>query len=524
MYQKETVIAISNAFESGKRVIILEAPTGSGKSILNATFCGMWSSFYSTPQLALIDQILQDKYAGDTFVEIKGRQNYWCYYDPSATCDIGMCRRIPDYECDRLAVCTYYMQKAEALVANATIMSFAYFVLEGRVQTDYSFGNRDLLILDEAHSLAQHLVNHVDLTISPYTLPFETYEEIGPLLAREPNTIAEVRALVSTILTAVDGDKEHLVQLNLLGEELTKDQARSGNKLETFKMNAERFLETSDKTEWVWSSDWTSYRSSNYRILKVQPLYARFFAKDMIWNRANRFIISSAIFPSPKDFVREVGLDISFRGSEIKHIKVPSTFPVENRPIIDSVNGKLTYKYKNENMGWAIRILETVLDDEEGKNIAVHCVSYSNAAEIADRLNERFRDRLIIQTPETRKDDLEEFQSSRGMVFLCVAFTEGVDWIGDMCEAQVLFKVPYMNIGDRRVARRLQKKEWKWYRLEALKQVVQAYGRAVRSPEDKAKFYVIDESFVDLIKRSRRDLPEWFADALPPKWKKMLGI
>lgn len=522
-YQESTLKAINNSFNSGIKVILLEAPTGSGKSILNTTFCNLWSSFYTTSQLALIDQIKQDKNIGGAFVEIKGRQNYDCYYDPSATCDIGICRRIPDYQCDRLEVCPYYMQKAEALVANSTLMSFAYFILEGRTHTEYSFGNRDLLILDEAHSLDRHITNQIDLTISPYSIPFKVYSKVTSLLRDELRTLGEVKALVSTILDAVTGQQDQYVQYNLLGEALTKEQARSNNRLENWKTTAERFLETCDVTEWVWQSGWITYKGNSYRTCTVQPLYARFFAKEMIWNRANKFIISSATFPGVQNFVREVGLDLAFRGSEIKHLKVPSIFPVENRPIVDAVDGKLTYKYKEENMNWAVKILEVILDEEKGKNIAVHCVSYANASEIAIRLNKRFDDRLIVQTSQTRKEDLEEFQTSRGKVFLCVAFTEGVDWIGELCEAQVLFKVPYMNISDRRVARRLEKKEWKWYRLEALKQVIQAYGRAVRSETDKAKFYVIDESFIDLLKRTRRDMPKWFTEALPEKWQKLVG-
>lgn len=522
-YQESTLKVINNAFNSGFKAIILEAPTGAGKSILNATFCDIWNSFYTTPQLALIDQVKQDRYIGATFVEIKGRQNYDCYYDPSATCDIGICRRIADYQCNRLDVCPYYMQKAEALVANSALMSFAYFMLEGRTRTEYSFGNRDLLILDEAHSIDQHIINQIDLKISPYAIPFDVYRTIELLLRDESKTLGDIKALVFTILEAVTDEQDKFIQYNLLGEELSKEQARSSNRLESWKMNAERFLETCDMTEWVWSSGWTDYRGAKYRTCIVQPLYARFFAKEMIWDRANKFIISSATFPGVQNYVKEVGLDLALKGSQIKHIRVPSSFPVENRLIVDAVNGKLTYKYKQENMSWAVRILEVILDEEEGKNIAVHCVSYANASEISILLDGRFNDRLIIQTPQTRKDDLKEFQSNLGKVFLCVAFTEGVDWIGEMCEAQVLFKVPYLNISDRRVARRLEKKEWTWYRLETLKQVIQSYGRAVRSETDKAKFYVIDESFVDLLKRTRRSMPEWFTDALPEKWRKLVG-
>ena len=95
---------------------------------------------------------------------------------------------------------------------------------------------------------------------------------------------------------------------------------------------------------------------------------------------------------------------------------------------------------------------------------------------------------------------------------------------GELCEAQVLFKVPYMYVGDKRVARRLEKKEWKWYRLEALKQVIQSYGRAVRSGTDVARYYVIDESLIDLLKRTRRNIPSWFAEALPDEWRKLIGL
>jgi len=515
--------AINNAFNSGVKGILLEAPTGAGKSILNATFCSLWKSFYTTPQLALIDQVQKDKYIGGAFTEIKGRQNYDCYYDPSATCDIGICRRLPDYKCDRFEVCPYYMQKARALDANTALMSFAYFMLEGRTQTEYSFGNRDLLILDEAHSIDQHIINHIDLKISPYSIPFKVYNDVASLLREGLRTLEDIKALVNTVLDVVTGEQNQYVQYNLLGEELSKEQARSSNRLETWKTNAERFLETCDITEWVWQSGWITYKGNSYRTYVVQPLYARFFAKEMIWDRANKYIVSSATILDPRNFAHQSGLNRALRGHEIKHIIVPSVFPVENRPVIDTINGKLTYKYKENNIPWAVKILEVILEEEEGKNIAVHCVSYANASEIANLIDKRFDDRLILQMPETRKEDLEDWLSSKGKVFLSVAYTEGQDWAAELCEAQVLFKVPYMNISDRRVARRLEKKDWKWYRLEALKQVIQAYGRAVRSETDKAKFYVIDEAFIDLLKRTRRDMPSWFTEALPENWQKLVG-
>jgi hypothetical protein len=98
----------------------------------------------------------------------------------------------------------------------------------------------------------------------------------------------------------------------------------------------------------------------------------------------------------------------------------------------------------------------------------------------------------------------------------------GVSAIFHNCDAQVLFKVPFMDTQDKRVAARLERHHWKWYYNEALKTVIQSYGRAVRSPTDKARYYVIDASFIDLIKRCKSDLPKWFKDALPEHWKKLV--
>lgn len=522
-YQKEAVTKINEYYDSGTKVVILEAPTGIGKSMINTAFTRTWKSFYVTPQLTLIDQILNDRFLSQYFVEIKGRQNYWCTLDPAATCDVGLCHRLKDVRCDKLMNCPYYIQKAEAMAAHTALMSFAYFILEGRVQTDYSFGMRDLAVIDECHNLESQVVNSVNLTVSPYAMPYDLYISVRPLLKKELRTLEEVKALVNTIMMQVEDEQEEYTQLTLLGEELTIQQAKSGIKLENWKTNALRFLETVDETEWVWQHGWTTYRGQSYRTYLIQPLYARPFTKEFIWNRANNFILSSATILDPQGYVKQVGLDLSYRTDEIRHLKLPSIFPVENRPILDVVVGKLTYKYRDENLETAVRVLEKIIDIEKDVNVAVHCVSYKNAKDISQMLDPKYNGRVIAQTPETRKEALEEFLSGGGKVFLSVAYTEGQDWQADMCEAQVLFKVPYMYVGDKRIERRLQKKEWKWYRIEALKQCIQAYGRSVRSETDVARFYVIDESFVDLLKRTRRSVPDWFAEALPEDWRRLIG-
>ena len=90
-YQKELITGIVEAFRTGKKCAILAAPTGFGKSYVNAAFCSVTHSFYATPQLVLIDQMMNDPLLNSRFVEIKGRQNYRCHYHPDRTVNIGKC-------------------------------------------------------------------------------------------------------------------------------------------------------------------------------------------------------------------------------------------------------------------------------------------------------------------------------------------------------------------------------------------------------------------------------------------------
>jgi Rad3-related DNA helicase len=353
--------------------------------------------------------------------------------------------------------------------------------------------------------------------VSPWSIPFELYKKV----ANDVGNIADFNDAVRIVRLTMDHAKteidhtEAMVQLTLEGGELSITQATNLKRLTDFVSNADRFLTCVEEIEWVYQLGWASYHGNQYPKLVLQPLYARPFMQDMVWSRAEYYIVSSATLLNIPIFVRETGLDKMLSADKILHIRVPSTFPVENRPIIDRTNGRLTRDKIEENIRAAVQVLERILDQEEGKNVAVHCHSYNMSIRIQNLIDSKYKLRLVIHTPENRQEALESWKNSHGKVFLSVSFEEGQDWVGEICEAQVLFKVPYLDISDRRVARRLEKRDWAWYRNEAMKTVIQSYGRAVRSPEDKARYYVIDSCFIDLIQRCKKDIPTWFSNALP---------
>jgi ATP-dependent DNA helicase DinG len=503
-YQKEIMIDIVDAFQTGKRCIILSAPTGFGKSYVNATFCSIIDSFYTTPQLALIEQILKDPLIGSRFVEIKGRQNYYCHHSPNYSVNKGRCIT-KDYTCrERYEVCPYWIQKKRAQSAQSILTSFAYLIAEGQTEgtSETYLGKRSLLVLDEAHNIEEQGLNYVSVRISPFTIPFEIYKRILPDLNKieSDSQLKEFLQKLERILRSYIAHSKQIIDTTGLSIE----QAEDIEKIERYLANYT--LYEISKSEWVWQLDNDQ--------LTLQPVFAKEFMKELVWKRADHYIISSATILDPYEFSELNGIRDLLKDDEICFLKAPSTFPVQNRPVIDSLVGPLSSQGWDNNKEKALLVIEEILEKEKG-NVAIHCHSYKHQRWLVDNISEIFKARLIIHSSRDREQRLNEWIRSHGKVFVSVAFNEGQDWKYDICDAQILMKVPFPYLGDKRVRRRLELGHDKWYRNYAMSEVIQAYGRAIRAEDDKARFYIVDGSFLKLTKDCWNLVPDWFKEVLP---------
>lgn len=79
--QYECIEYILNSFNQGKKYVILEAPTGAGKSAIGMTISTFYlKSYYLTIQKMLQSQIITDFEDHDKYnvVDLKGRDTYPC--------------------------------------------------------------------------------------------------------------------------------------------------------------------------------------------------------------------------------------------------------------------------------------------------------------------------------------------------------------------------------------------------------------------------------------------------------------
>jgi Rad3-related DNA helicase len=506
-YQKEAISATIQAYRSGKKCVIIIAPTGAGKSYLNAAFTSAAKSFYVTPQLALIDQLLADPNLKGRFVSIKGRQNYKCHYSPRRGVHLGKCIT-EGYPCnERLDVCPYWMQKQLALQAPSVLLSLAYLILEGTTEGSETYlGTRPLLVLDEAHNLEEHCLNHIAVKFTPFSVPYELYHKLLPDMQK-----VRARVELDVFLADVAGYlKLMLGRLETKSErgELSIIEAENKALMERFLENYNLFMFS--KSEWVWE-----IRNDQ---LILQPVFAREFMKDLVWKRGENYLISSATILDPEEYVELNGLTDLLDQDEVEILEVPSTFPPENRPVIDATVGRLNRQEWDRNMPLAVAAVEQILRKEKG-SVAIHSHSYKHQRALVSNLSPDLKRRLIVHSPEDREEKLQEWMRSRGKVFVSVAFNEGQDWKYTLCSAQILLKVPFPDIGDRRIKRRLELGYRRWYQNQAMLEMIQAYGRAVRAEDDAARFYIVDGSCIELFRNTWASIPDWFKDALPPTFK-----
>jgi Rad3-related DNA helicase len=90
---------------------------------------------------------------------------------------------------------------------------------------------------------------------------------------------------------------------------------------------------------------------------------------------------------------------------------------------------------------------------------------------------------------------------------------EGVDLKDEDSRFQIIAKVPYKSLGDKRVLVKMKKFQ-SWYDYETMVRMLQGFGRSIRSESDWAITYVIDSKINDLIKNTRGDIPKAYWDVL----------
>lgn len=520
-YQDKVVKQTVKTLAGGTDVVAIDAPPGFGKSITLWTIVKMLdaSAFYTTPLKSLQDQLVEDYFVGDTLESIKGRANYYCIHpdaDSETTVDRGPCQKEDNFDCELYNECPYYAQKHAAIENDIAVMNMSYLMAEGMVDpmAEGSFGNRDILIIDECQSIEDWAINFIGFTISKFTIPDIVYKNLD---IPDEEDAEDVEYIAEWLKNDVLPEVVNTAEMYSAKTRRSNKELNIIERLSEFETKVRRFLMDYEDNHWVSTYDHVIRKNrDNYTKINLKPIIVGRFLDSLLWDRGNKFILSSATIPENSWF-DEIGLS----SYNIVRVPVPSPFPVDNRPIItEHAVGKMTKSMREDNMPEAVGKVKAISEHHEGDKGIIHARAYGLAdlfrrTAVNNNNGRWFNEKVEIQDRENREQSLENWVEGDKQIFLSVNMAEGIDLKYDKCRWQVLLKTLYPHLGDKRVQYRVNTMEdWPWYNRHAITQIEQSYGRAVRAPDDWAIFYIIDGSAKGLIQRSAEMFHKWFLEGI----------
>jgi Rad3-related DNA helicase len=159
-----------------------------------------------------------------------------------------------------------------------------------------------------------------------------------------------------------------------------------------------------------------------------------------------------------------------------------------------------------------------IANKHRGERGLIHTTSFRNVDTLSNMLNmSDIADRMVYHTNQIDRNDLIDRMMSgkltKDAIVVSPSMTRGADLKYDLCRFGIILKVPYGNTLDARV--KVRSKDFRWYSMQALREVCQSYGRGTRAQDDFCTLYVLDAGFKKLINGVvKRNVPPWFRDAI----------
>ena len=516
--------AIDAFMDEDKRFVILEAGTGVGKSAIGLTVARYLNrnlitnpdsgigggSYFLTTQ-----KILQAQYEKDfggkngEMRSLYSASNYKCGYHKKNDCKTSQQllrteKKGTSFFKHCMTSCVYKMKKKSFLESPESVTNFPYFITESTYSGKLT--PRKVLIVDEAHNAESVLSNFVEVSVSQYfcdkLIKCEWPAKITPV-----NFVKWVKNVYFPALQIkVAHFEEQLEKMGLMSklQELRTISVKY-EMLSSHAKKLEKFLKDYSSDNWVMEVQETEkrgYKKVVYRAIDVAK-----FAEEYLFRMGQKVLLMSATILDPVSFAKSLGI----AEEDYTVIRMPSPFPIANRPIFQSTVGSMSSSQIQNSLPKLKLAIEAILDEHKGQKGIIHCHTYRIANYIKSNIKSS---RLLIHRSDNRDAILEKhIRAKNDTVLLSPSMSEGIDLKGDLSKFQIICKIPYPYLGDPIVKKRMHKNKG-WYALQTAKSIVQSCGRSVRNETDEAVTYILDNDWHYFYSRNSKIFPVDFKKAI----------
>lgn len=562
--QQKTILGIIWGWlKSNREDIILEAPTGSGKSYIAMIVAGVLSDYFGkTGYILISDLSLLQQYANDVEVYlpswgvIRGQQTYNCIVNgfpfTSGSCRLQGVKSYSDImtsfpQC--APYCEYLLAREKAICANVTICTYTHFLMhqnfvKAKMGDSCPFKERDFVICDEAHKLTDIVQNHfspkftkkdeekillvLDNIRGSYNLQNpssaklkiselrrniyieENNDELAELLYEYEKLLYDISECTDTVRKSISSTK-HISQ---------KDKQL----IAACDFVDEHHIKFRDYTHIIKKTGASSMvkcgpELDNYKQIKFDSqiefkcLHESYLMRNTFHQHTGKKLYMSATIGNPDGFCKEVAIPPASQRYTV-FFQLPYTFDYTKSPIYYVDGYLMSKKYYEDSFPKVAEMVTNILKRYKDFRGIIQTGSYAFARKLESLMTGEEKDRLLVYSDSANKSEmLEDFKYANNKVLVGPSLVEGISLNDDLCRFQIVLKVAYPSLGDKFV---LKKKDMDnaWYLNTTLISLLQGVGRGVRSKDDWCHTYILDGCFTSLYYSCIYNIPIEFSARL----------
>lgn len=526
--QKAAIEFAIDAYESGKKAVLLELATGVGKSATGITIARYVDTHLEhdkndsgplTGAYVLTTQkILQQQYMSDfgptsgknLMRSIKSSNNYSCKFYPDQSC--AQSKRVltqlskqlngTEFQKQCKESCTYSLEKSDFIESPLSITNFSYFLAE----TTYSgkLEPRGMLVIDECHNIESELGKFIEVTFS---------EKFSKDVLKCKVPVSEDQAAIHKWIGGPykKALQKHLKHLEKLLHSKIDTQANFSDISKQYELldkhvcKLDRFLEVYTPQNWVLNiikqEDKKSYKKFEFKPIDI-GVY-----NDTLFKLGARILMMSATVVDKDVFCDSVGL----RPSDVAYLRIPSPFPVKNKPVHYIPVGSMSKSKVDQTLPMMVEAVRMLLEKHSDEKGIIHTSNFKIAKYLVENLK---TGRLITHDSSNRDVALKtHYESAEPTVIISPSMMEGVDLADESSRFQIICKIPFPYLGDEVIKKRMEKNKF-WYPYMTAKAIIQSLGRSIRNENDYATSYILDADWSFFYEKNRHMFPDDFKKSL----------
>tara|TARA_E500000318_G_scaffold86973_2_gene83785 strand:+ start:2360 stop:4039 length:1680 start_codon:yes stop_codon:yes gene_type:complete len=513
--QRSILESIESSFFNKKKFLIIQAPTGSGKSYIAKTIANaarkssdsynelvdsgkIYSSQYISETLSekthgcyalTITKTLQDEYTEkftDTAI-FKGKNSYDCMYDEQYKVDNAPCLYLSGIKKNCLSknLCTYYNSRDETLKSNFATLNYSKFLsMEGHHK------RRQYLVLDEASELEAELVK--EFTFELPVLFLKNKLGINFKYKIKPIEMLEsLRECFYELSEIVNDTKKNIAKKTKSGDSIQanklKDRYYRYNKI---KVGLEALINTYTESKYIIER----YIKDKPGIIRFTPLKVDLLSGH-IFDYGDKVVLLSATIIGIKSFVKSLGIS----DDNYDYINIESDFNPSKSPILIYRDTPLNNSTLDKYLPVLVDRIEGILERFPNDKGIIHSQSNYITTQIESIIAKKYSKRLLVRGEFNNEQLLTMHKDSKEpTVIISPSMTYGVDLKDKLARFQIIVKLPFLPLRDKRVMS-IKDLDNNWYTYKMLSTLVQACGRSTRGVDDYSTTYIMDSNFLPFV-------------------------